>query len=122
MHGELVNDDGDCGISGDWEIWGQESSSPRSNDGAKTLISGKILVRRLYTRAFNMKHYIFLINPHNIDFTILQYMSIVSSRKSIAKTILLWMNDLPPGNYKLETTFKMAFLSKRLVNLQKLLF
>lgn len=53
MCGELVNDDGDCGISGDCEICGQESSSPRSNDGAKTLISGSILVRRLYIRAFS---------------------------------------------------------------------
>lgn len=65
MHGELVNDDGDCGISGDCES-GQESSRPRSNDGANTLISGSILVLRLRTYVHLIRSN-FLI-PQNVHF------------------------------------------------------
>lgn len=96
MHGELVNDDGDCGISGDCES-GQESSRPRSNDGANTLISGSILVLRLRTYVHLIRSNFLVtqnVHFHNFHFFFSNENTIISPKM---KT--LWKQHLNEIHY-----------------------
>lgn len=88
MHGELVNDDGDCGISGDCES-GQESSRPRSNDGANTLISGSILVLRLRTYVHLIRSNFLVtqnVHFHNFHFFFIRKYNYFDENENIVKT------------------------------------